>query len=72
MRRYCLEALTDPDGFRARCRRRYGTEHSHHDQTAREAVAAGTASVGECLTLGHHSRSEHKAYCLTEGWTANA
>lgn len=39
----CFELLGDTDGFTARCLQPYGTEHSHHDATAREAVAAGTA-----------------------------
>lgn len=39
----CDQLLTDPDGYRARCTVRYGTEHSHHDHTARGAVLAGIA-----------------------------
>jgi len=39
----CGEFLTDPDGYRALCTVRWGTEHSHHDRTARAAVAAGLA-----------------------------
>lgn len=65
----CNEPLTDPDRYRARCAVRAYTEHSHHDRTAREAVADGTATVGECVTRAHHSRDEHKATCL-DGWSA--
>lgn len=68
MPRYCNEPLTDVEGGKvtmvARCRRRYGTEHSHHDLTARQAVDAGVATIGECVTLGHHSRDVHKSLCL--------
>jgi hypothetical protein len=49
--------------------RRYGVEHSHHDRTAREAVASGTALLGECITRGHHSRDVHKAYCRAPFYT---
>lgn len=42
--RACRELLLDSDGFTAACTVEYGTEHSHHDLTARQAVAAGTAT----------------------------
>jgi hypothetical protein len=63
----CNEPLTDPDGYRARCAVRAYTEHSHSDATARDAVAAGDATIGECVTRGHHSRVDHKSVCL-DGW----
>lgn len=44
----CDEMLRDPDGFAAVCTQPFGTEHSHHDATAREAVARGLALEG-CL-----------------------
>lgn len=65
----CNEPLSDPDGFRARCSMRANTEHSHHDHTAREAVAIQRATLGECVTRAHHSRDNHKAVCM-DGWTA--
>jgi hypothetical protein len=64
----CNEPLSDPDGYRARCAMRSGTEHSHHDATARGAVKAGRATLGECITRAHHSRADHKRDCL-DGWT---
>jgi E3 ubiquitin-protein ligase DOA10 len=36
--RECGEVLSDPDGFQTHCREPYGTEHSHHDLSAREAA----------------------------------
>lgn len=39
----CGQVLSDEDGFTARCSVPFGTEHSHHDATARGAVALGTA-----------------------------
>ena len=41
----CGELLSDPDGLVARCMVTYGTEHSHHDMTARESLAAGNELV---------------------------
>jgi hypothetical protein len=40
----CAEPLADRDGYRARCTVARYTEHSHHDHTARAAVAAGLAA----------------------------
>jgi len=42
----CLETLRDRDDFAAVCIVQWGTEHSHHDLTARAAVAAGLALEG--------------------------
>lgn len=55
--RYCNEPLQDADGFRARCRQRFGTEHSHHDTTARRAVVNGTASA-EPLDYRRENRAQ--------------
>lgn len=41
--RKCGKTLTDADGYKATCARTWGTEHSHHDLTARQAVEAGLA-----------------------------
>ena len=43
----CGELLSDPDGLVARCMVLYGTEHSHHDMTARESLAAGNEVVDQ-------------------------
>ena len=67
----CNEPLLGADGYRARCSVRAYTEHSHHDHTAREAVEAGRATLGECVTRAHHSRDSHKAVCL-DGWAQDA
>lgn len=40
----CGQWLADPDGYVARCIEPFGTEHSHHDDTARAAVAARRAA----------------------------
>jgi hypothetical protein len=50
MPRDCLQLLTDPDGYAARCTQPWGTEHSHHDHTARETARADLA---ECLPGCH-------------------
>lgn len=49
--RPCGEILTDPDGFTARCMVSWGTEHSHHDMTARESVTAGNEVIDGRGTL---------------------
>jgi hypothetical protein len=41
--RECGEGLYDPISYAAVCTVEWGTEHSHHDHTAREAVEAGIA-----------------------------
>lgn len=54
--RYCLQALYDkddrPEGSlilpTAICIQLFGTEHSHHDLTASEAIAAGVAREASC------------------------
>lgn len=48
--RDCLQLLTDLDGYKARCIQVWGTEHTHHDMTARQAAGQDLA---ECLEKHH-------------------
>ena len=46
----CNELLVDTDGYQARCCQVWGTEHSHHDLTAR---AAAELDLAVCVP-GYH------------------
>jgi|SRR5688572_27332871 len=59
----CGERLSDAGGFTAYCTAQWGTEHSHHDLTARGAVDAGVAGV----TVTGYVRG-HKAYYDGKAW----
>lgn len=50
IKRDCLQMLYDADGYIARCIQPFGTEHSHHDRTAREAT---TQDLAECIETCH-------------------
>jgi hypothetical protein len=41
----CGEILYGRNGFKAKCLRKWGTEHSHNDETAEQAVSRKHAAI---------------------------